>query len=117
MTMKLVLMFVLAGATALAANDSFEHKLVYRETGRYGGWPANHGIWSWGDEIVVGFSAAWFQKKPPDRHQYDSSKPEEPRLARSLDGGASWTVEAPRSLLPPEQGGTAVSALSEPMDF
>lgn len=91
--------------------------IVYHEAGRFGGWPANHGIWSWGDEILVGFSAAYFMRKPPDRHQYDSDKHEEPRLARSLDGGRTWKIEAPKSLLPPEQGGLAVSDLREPMDF
>ena len=79
--------------------------LVYKNPGRYAGWPANHGIWSWGNEILVGFSAAWFQNKSADRHQANSDKPEEPRLARSLDGGETWTIEAPPSLLPPEQGG------------
>ena len=34
-----------------------KHASVYKEAGRYGGWPANHGIWSWGNEIVVGFPA------------------------------------------------------------
>ena len=34
-----------------------EHVTVWREAGRYGGWPANHGIWNWGDEILVGFTA------------------------------------------------------------
>src|SRR5262245_32307961 len=29
--------------------------IVHKEAGRFGGWPANNGIWSWGDEIVVGF--------------------------------------------------------------
>jgi hypothetical protein len=94
-----------------------EHALVYKEDGRYGGWPANHGIWSWGNEILCGFSAAYFQKKSPNVHQYDSSKPEEPRLARSLDGGHSWTIEAPASLLPPAQGGKATVPLERPMDF
>jgi hypothetical protein len=93
------------------------HVTVYKEAGRFGGWPANHGIWSWGNEILVGFSAAWFQLKTPDRHQYDNTKPEEPRLARSLDGGETWTVEAPPSLLPPEQGGAPERDLDQPMDF
>jgi hypothetical protein len=96
---------------------TLRHVLVYKEDGRYGGWPANHGIWSWGNEILVGFSAAYFQQKSPDRHQYDSSRPEEPRLARSRDGGETWAIEAPRSLLPPAQGGKAVAPLREPMDF
>jgi hypothetical protein len=102
---------------ALAPAAPPDHKLVYRESGRLGGWPANHGIWSWGDEILVGFSAAWFQTRAADRHQQDSSKPEEPRLARSLDGGETWSIEAPRDLLPPAQGGREPQDLSEPMDF
>ena len=32
------------------------HLVVAREPGRYGGWPANHGMWAWGNEILVGFS-------------------------------------------------------------
>lgn len=106
-----------AGPHAAAPPAVLEHLVVYREAGRFGGWPANHGIWSWGNEIAVGFSAAYFQKKSPDRHQYDSSKPEQPRLARSLDGGKTWVIEAPPSLLPPEQGGAAVTPLREPMNF
>ena len=93
------------------------HVTVYREQGRYGGWPANHGMWSWGNEILVGFSAAYFKPQPANRHQYDNTKPEEPRLARSMDGGESWTVEAPKPLLPPEQGGHAVQDLRQPMNF
>lgn len=94
-----------------------KHVMVYRETGRFGGWPANHGSWVWGNEIVVGLSAAWYQKKGADRHQMDSSKPEEPRIARSLDGGNTWTVEAPPSLLPPEQGGKKAEPLRTPLPF
>ena len=32
------------------------HVTVYREAGDYAGWPANYGIWSWGNEIVTGFT-------------------------------------------------------------
>jgi hypothetical protein len=113
---KLVLSLLLMGAAAHAA-DPPQHKLVYREAGRLGGWPANHGIWSWGNEILVGFSAAWFKERPADRHQQDPAKPEEPRLARSLDGGETWTIEAPTDLLPPAQGGREPEDLKEPMDF
>jgi hypothetical protein len=91
--------------------------LVYRESGRLGGWPANHGIWSWGNEILVGFSAAYFKEQPATRHQQDPARPEEPRLARSLDGGITWTIEAPRDLLPPAQGGRDPRDLAQPIDF
>jgi hypothetical protein len=109
--------FLYIPAAALATERPIEHIVVYKEPGRFGGWPANHGIWHWGNEILVGFSAAYFKRMPPDRHQYDNQKPEEPRLARSLDGSQTWRIEAPPSLLPPEQGGKAVEPLREPIDF
>jgi len=31
------------------------HNVVYKEQGRYAGWPANHGLWRNGDKIIVGF--------------------------------------------------------------
>ncbi|MBV8818247.1 MAG: exo-alpha-sialidase, partial [Acidobacteriaceae bacterium] len=55
--------------------------------------------------------------QPSDRHQQDHDKPEEPRLARSLDGGETWTIETSRDLLPPNQGGRQPQDLSEPIDF
>jgi hypothetical protein len=68
---------------------------IYHERGRFGGWPANHGIWSWGDEILVGFSAGYHKNLGPDRHNIDHDKPEEHLLARSKDGGRSWVIENP----------------------
>ena len=71
------------------------HAKVYAEPGRFGGWPANHGIWSWDDEILVGFSAGYFKDNGPGRHAIDHYKPEEHLLARSRDGGVTWTIENP----------------------
>jgi hypothetical protein len=59
-----------------------QHVRVYAEPGRFGGWPANHGIWSWGDEILVGFSAGYHKDNGPNRHAIDHDKPEEHLLAR-----------------------------------
>ena len=72
-----------------------KHVKVYAEPGRFGGWPANHGIWSWGDEILVGFSAGYFKDNGPGRHAIDHDRPEEHLLARSRNGGATWTIENP----------------------
>lgn len=72
-----------------------KHVKVYAEPGRFGGWPANHGIWSWGDEILVGFSAGYSKDNGPGRHAIDHDRPEEHLLARSRDGGATWTIENP----------------------
>jgi hypothetical protein len=84
----------MCSAQPLAAAQA-EHVEVYAEPGRFGGWPANHGIWSWGDEILVGFSAGYFKDNGPERHAIDHDRPEEHLLARSRDGGVTWTIENP----------------------
>jgi len=71
------------------------HVKVYAERGRFAGWPANHGIWSWGDEILVGFSAGYFKDNGPARHAIDHDRPEEHLLARSRNGGETWAIENP----------------------
>lgn len=76
-------------------SSQVRHIKVFAEPGRFGGWPANHGIWSWGNEILVGFSAGTFKDNGPTRHAIDHGKPEEHLLARSLDGGATWRIENP----------------------
>ena len=74
--------------------DAIRHVKVYAEPGRFGGWPANHGAWSWGNEILVGFSRGYY-KDLGERHNIDREKPEEHLLARSRDGGETWTIENP----------------------
>ncbi len=76
------------------AAPSQQHVIVYREPGRFAGWPANHGMWSWGDEILVGFSRGYYKDRGPFHH-INKEKPEEFLLARSQDGGATWSVEQP----------------------
>ena len=72
-----------------------ENVAVYAVDGRFGGWPANHGIWSWGNEIVVGFSAGYYKDLGPGIHAIDRHKPEHHLLARSLDAGHTWSIEDP----------------------
>src|SRR5690242_15545755 len=71
------------------------HVVVSSEPGRFAGWPANHGIWSWADEILVGFSRGSYKDRGRFHH-IDHDRPEEFLLARSRDGGLTWTVEQPR---------------------
>ncbi len=73
-------------------SEAMKNVLVYYEPGRFGGWPANAGAWNWGDEILVGFAKGYFEDKE-DSHSYDKNKPSHSSLARSLDGGLTWTVE------------------------
>jgi hypothetical protein len=68
---------------------------IYAKAGRFSGWPANQGIWCWGDEILVGFSAGYHKDLGPVRHNIDRDRPEEHLLARSTDGGKTWAIENP----------------------
>jgi hypothetical protein len=65
---------------------------IYRNPERYAGWPANYGMWNWGNEIVLGFTVGY-----PDPqagfHTRDKSRPFETMQARSLDGGQTWSVD------------------------
>jgi len=72
-----------------------KHVKVYYEKGRFGGWPANFGMWNWGNEILVGFSRGYYKDLGPTRHHIDREKPEEQWFARSLDGGETWSLEYP----------------------
>ena len=80
---------------AQLAQGSVKHVKVYYEPGMFGGWPANHGVWNWGDEILVGFSKGNYKDMGPDRHNFDKENPELHVLARSLDGGETWKLEDP----------------------
>lgn len=65
---------------------------IFRESGRFGGWPANYGMWHWGDEIVVGFTVG-AHKTVARGHAIDKSQAVINMQARSLDRGLSWQVE------------------------
>ena len=80
-----------------AQRPASEHTVVvYWKPGRYAAWPANHGIWSWGNEILVGFEVGYFKKRGSDAHPISHERPAEDLLARSLDGGETWTIESTR---------------------
>ena len=94
LAVALSLLAQLPGEPMLRAEDA-QHVKVYYEKGRFGGFPANHGIWCWGDEILVGYSRGYDKDLGATRHHIDREKPEEHWLARSLDGGVTWTQEYP----------------------
>jgi hypothetical protein len=98
-----------------AAAGPLENVIIYKEDSRFGGWPANNGIWSWGDEIVVGFTRGYF-KDSGGGHPIDRERPSFPQQARSLDGGATWTIEHP-SYLDEEGNEKPVQDLASPIDF
>lgn len=83
-----------------------QHITIYREPGRFAGWPANYGIWHWGNEIVVGFTAG-YTDPAGGFHARDKSRPFLPMQARSLDGGLTWSVQETPCRRP---GGRGLSA-------
>ncbi|MCX6048295.1 MAG: sialidase family protein [Chloroflexi bacterium] len=83
-----------------------EHVVVYRETGKFAGWPANYGIWAWGNELVVSFTQCTHLMKA-GFHARTRELPAYPLQSRSLDGGHTWaTIRTPA----PSPGGRGFSA-------
>ncbi len=98
MKFSCVVVAILMNACVLAQTPAVvKNVTVYKEPGRFGGWPANNGIWCWGDEIVVGFVQGYF-KNTTFGHAIDEKKPMLSRYARSLDGGETWAIEVPSFL-------------------
>lgn len=98
------------------AADPPINTIVYKESGKFGGWPANHGIWIWDNEIVLGHRLATF-KVVKSGHAVDGAFPQHDVQARSSDGGMTWTTERPAALARVEDGGPVVTELSKPIDF
>ena len=89
------------------------HVKVFFQQGRFGGWPANYGIWSWGNEMLVGFELGYHKDQGPKRHAIDREKPRVTRFARSPDGGETWEIEEPQ--LQPVT--SAPASQQPPLDF
>lgn len=81
---------VLAGDAAVV-----DHVVVYKQPERFAGWPANNGIWAWGDEIVVGFTLGYHDDEKQGGHPIRRDRPSTAMQARSTDGGATWKIETP----------------------
>lgn len=99
MQLKKLAILMLLAALPLAAQQpsSAKNVVVYHGDGRFGGWPANNGMWSWGNEMLVGFSLGYF-KNVERGHAIDPARPSVLRFARSLDGGETWKIEEPHFL-------------------
>ncbi|WP_411032787.1 sialidase family protein [Shinella sp. BYT-45] len=76
------------------------HVEVYRRQGEFAGWPANYGLWTWGNETVCIFAAGRLGSPDGGLHLEDSGSPFTPMQARSSDGGLTWTTEAFNARVP-----------------
>jgi hypothetical protein len=96
--------------------------IVQAQAGRFFGWPANEGLWSWGNEVLVAFNAGAYQSRS-DTHSVTGTL--QTLLARSLDGGKTWQLDAKRhfaildKMHDPLQRFTATdfTSLTKPLDF
>ena len=71
-----------------------QQSTVYRQPGRFAGWPANYGLWAWGNELVLCFTLGYHRTVARGLHARDTTQPFVTMQARSRDGGATWEVGA-----------------------
>lgn len=74
------------------------HKIAAIEKDKFLGWPANNGIWQWGDEILVGFTRGNFLVQ----NGHNITGNQESLFARSQDGGETWKTFDPENFLDDE---------------
>jgi len=118
---KSILLATLAiGPAASSEAESVQHRVAAGEAGKFCGWPANNGVWSWdgGREVLVGYSFGDFmeQKGHNMKNHLESGEHLLSQLARSTDGGLTWKNEDPQNYVGdgkspvPSPGGIAFQA-------
>ena len=86
--------------------EDVQHVVVFRCPERYAAWPANYGIWGWGNEVVSGFTLG-FPSLEGGFHSRDRDRPFLTMQSRTYDGGLTWESELAPLLAP---GGGSISA-------
>lgn len=101
---------------------AIEHVKVFYQKDKFAGWPANWGMWNWGNEILVSYTMADHMDR--NGHNYDVETAVN-QFSRSLDGGETWQVEdaVERGITEPtwehhiSSGGVEPTTLNEPINF
>jgi hypothetical protein len=85
------------GQSKQAKEQHVKYLTVASQQDRFFGWPANNGLWQWdeGREILVGFTNGNFEQQ--DGHNIGDERMT--NLARSTDGGETWTREDPENFV------------------
>lgn len=94
-----------------------QHVTVRCEPGQFLGWPANGGIWNWGDEILVMYTHGLFKQDARGMHAIDRETPWTIDASRSLDGGLTWTHQTDVIPNPRYEDVRDAPELTEPIDF
>lgn len=90
-----IMVLVLANAILVFGASNIkaqEHVKVQYKKEKYAGWPANWGMWNWGDEILVGYTYASHKNIKGHGHSYNRESARS-KFSRSLDGGLTWHME------------------------
>jgi len=96
------------------STGTLQHFIVYQAEGRFAGWPANNGVWQFeDDEILVGFTEAeyWLNEGHNAKEPYHSW------LARSRDGGETWTTRDPENYVGDFGDQPELKVIEEPINF
>jgi hypothetical protein len=89
--------------------------IVYYEKNRFGGWPANNGAWIFsGDELLVGFKEGPYELK---QYNHNIGEPSSHWLARSTDGGETWSAYNPENFVGDYGDEPEFKTLEESIDF
>ena len=105
------LVFLFCNGSSQQLNN-VQHSVAALEDGQFHGWPANNGVWVWGNEILVGFTQVEYDET--GGHNIKEDAPQLSLLARSTDGGHTWSMVDPDGFVGDPGKKTA---LKEPMDF
>jgi hypothetical protein len=93
--------------------ETVQHQVVTAQAGRFFGWPANNGLWSWdgGAEILAGCVSGALDRTAGF---HAIREPYTQHLLRSLDGGNTWSRETPENYV---DSRLDCAPLSQPLDF
>ena len=109
-TGAILIIFIMLGCNQ--DQPEFRHTIVAIEKGKFHGWPANNGVWHWGNEILVGYTQVEYAET--GGHNIKPDSPQLSLLARSRDGGETWQMFDPEGYVgdPAEK-----THLAQPVNF
>ncbi len=111
---KLIFIISLLLSITLSAQKpaNIKNYVVADEPGKFFGWPANNGVWSWGNDILVGMTKTDYAEI--SSHNIVEGAPLLSVLARSSDGGNTWNIFNPENYV---GDGLTKTELTEPINF